>query len=70
LKSGDFGENGKNGERGENFPILPTKFLVIEGPNTCDQIECYVFHSCSLEVLKNAGYIPVPAVYVLYQPGD
>ena len=51
-------------------PILPTKFLVIEGPNTCDQIEFYVFHSCLLEVLKNAGYIPVPAVYVLYQPGD
>lgn len=45
--------------------ILPTKFLVIEGPNTCDQIEFYVFHSCLLEVLKNAGYIPVPAVYVL-----
>ena len=45
-------------------PILPTKFLVIEGPNTCDQIEFYVFHSCLLEFLKNAGYIPVPAVYV------
>ena len=46
-------------------PILPTKFLVIEGPNTCDQIEFYVFHSCLLEFLKNAGYIPVHAVYVL-----
>ena len=51
-------------------PILPTKFLVIEDPNTCDQIEFYVFHLCLLEVLKSAGYIPVPVVYVLYQPGD
>ena len=31
---------------------------MIEGPNVCDQIEFYAFHSFLVKVQTNSGYIP------------